>query len=127
MVGHMIPPIATTSEQSQLRLTRKMTGVQIRQCRWDLRQRPMIQEWMETSGSGQEWLHAPSSSGYWRASLRVRREKYFSSAAGDASEASTAANALGSIHETDGDAVRAWSDKPALQVVTPHTYHGPQS
>ena len=50
----------------------------------------------------------------------MKRERYFSSAAGDTSEASTAAGALGSIHETDGDAVRAWSDKPALQVATPH-------
>ena len=37
--------------------------------------------------------------------------RYFSSAAGDTSEASTAANVLGSIHEAEGDAMRAPSDK----------------
>ena len=61
----------------------------------------------------QEWLHSSSSSGYWRP--RMRHEKYFSSAAGDISEVSTAANVLGGIHETDGDAVRFWSDKPAYR------------
>ena len=50
--------------------------------------------------SGQEWSHSPSSSGYWRPKLR--HEKYFSSAAGDTSEASIAANRLGSIHEAHG-------------------------
>ena len=44
----MTPPTATISEQSQLRLTRKMTGMQIRV----QRQRPMIQERMVASGSG---------------------------------------------------------------------------
>ena len=52
MDGLMIPPAATISEQSQLRLTRKMTGLQIRHYQWVLRQRPMIQERMVTSGSG---------------------------------------------------------------------------
>ena len=32
----------------------------------------------------------------------MRHEKYFSSAAGETSEASTAANVLGSIHEAEG-------------------------
>ena len=68
--------------------------------------------WKRTDG-GQEWSHSSSSSGYWRP--RMRHERCFSSAAGDASEASTATNALGSIRETDGDAVRAWSDKPAYR------------
>ena len=59
--------------------------------------------------SGQDWSHSSSSSGYWRPSLR--HEKYFSSAAGDTSEASTAAHRLGSTHETEGDAVKASSEK----------------
>ena len=67
--------------------------------------------------SGQEWSHSSSSSGYWRP--RVRHERYFSSAAGDTSEASTAANVLGSIHEAEGDAMRASSEK-ADRVATPH-------
>ena len=41
----------------------------------------------------------------------MRHEKYFSSAAGDTSEASAAANVLGSIHEVEGDAMRASSEK----------------
>ena len=42
----------------------------------------------------------------------MRHEKYFSSAAGDTtSEASAAANLLGSIHEAEGDAMRASSEK----------------
>ena len=59
--------------------------------------------------SGQDWSHSSSSSGYWRP--RLRREKYFSSAAGDTSEASTAVHRLGSIRETEGDAVKASSEK----------------
>ena len=59
--------------------------------------------------SDQEWSHSSSSSGYWRP--RLRHEKFFSSAAGDTSEASTAANRLGSIHEAEGDAMRASSEK----------------
>ena len=55
--------------------------------------------------SGQEWSHSSSSSGYWRP--RIRHERYFLSAAGDTSEASTAANVLRSIHEAEGDAMRA--------------------
>ena len=43
----------------------------------------------------------------------MRHERYFSSAAGDTSHASTAANVLGSTHEAEGDAMRASSDKPA--------------
>ena len=41
----------------------------------------------------------------------MRREKYFSSVTGDTSEASTAVHRLGSIHETDCDAVKASSEK----------------
>ena len=41
----------------------------------------------------------------------MRHEGYFSSAAGDTSEASTAANVLGSTHEVEGDAMRAHSEK----------------
>ena len=59
--------------------------------------------------SGQEWSHSSSSSGYWRP--RLRHEKYFSSAAGDTSEASIAANHLGSIHEAEGDAMKSSSEK----------------
>ena len=59
--------------------------------------------------SGQEWSPSSSSSGYWRP--RLRHETHFSSAAGDTSEASTAAHRLGSIHETEGDAMKASSDK----------------
>ena len=42
---------------------------------------------------------------------KLRHEKYFSSAAGDTSEASAGANHLGSIHEAEGDAMRASSEK----------------
>ena len=45
----------------------------------------------------------------------MRHEKYYSSVAGDTSEASTAMRNLGSINESEGDAVRAWSDKPAFR------------
>ena len=41
----------------------------------------------------------------------MRHERNFSSEAGDTSEASTAANVLGSIHEAEGDAMRASSEK----------------
>ena len=34
----------------------------------------------------------------------MRHERYFSSAAGDTSDASTAGNVLGSIHEAESDA-----------------------
>ena len=68
--------------------------------------------WKRTD-SGQEWTQSSSSSAHWRP--RMSHEKYYSSVAGDASEASTTANALGSISESDGDAVRAWSDKPVCR------------
>ena len=55
--------------------------------------------------SGQEGSHSSSSTGNWRP--RLRHETHFSSAAGDTSEASTAAHRLGSIHEAEGDAVKA--------------------
>ena len=58
---------------------------------------------------GQDWSHSSSSSGQWRP--RLRHEKNFSSAAGDTSDASNAVHRLGSIHETDGDAVKASSDR----------------
>ena len=59
--------------------------------------------------SGQDWSHSSSSSGHWRP--RLRHERYFSSAAGDTSEASTAVHRLGRIHETEGDAVKASSER----------------
>ena len=37
----------------------------------------------------------------------MRHEEYFSSAAGDTSETSAAANRVGSIHEAEGDAMKA--------------------
>ena len=42
-------------------------------------------------------------------------EKYYSSVAGDTSEASTTMHNLGSINESEGDTVRAWSDKPVYR------------
>ena len=54
-----------------------------------------------------------SSSTQWRPKLR--HEKYYSSVAGDTSEASTTMLHLGSIDEWEGDAVRAWSDKPVYR------------
>ena len=65
---------------------------------------------MAASGSGQivarngrSHLHLQDTGGQeWRP--RMRHERHFSSAAGDASDASTAANVLGSIHEAEGDA-----------------------
>ena len=59
--------------------------------------------------SGQDWSHSSSSSGHWKP--RLRHERYFSSAAGDTSEASTAVHRLGSTHETEGDAVKASSER----------------
>ena len=41
----------------------------------------------------------------------MRHEKYFPSAPVDTSEASTAVCRLGGIHETEGDAVKASSEK----------------
>ena len=45
----------------------------------------------------------------------MRHETCYSSVAGDASEASTTMRNLGSVDESEGDAVRAWSDKPAYR------------
>ena len=59
--------------------------------------------------SGQAWSYSSSSSGHWRP--RMRHERYVSSATGDTSEASTAVHRLGSIHEMDGDAVKASSEE----------------
>ena len=64
--------------------------------------------WQRKDGS-QDWSHSFSSTGQWKPKLR--HEKSFSSAAGDASDASNAVHRLGSIHETDGDAVKAPSDR----------------
>ena len=41
----------------------------------------------------------------------MRHERYFSSAAEDTSEASTTVHRLGRIRETEGDAVKASSEK----------------
>ena len=49
MDGLMIPLIAIISEQSQLRQNKKMTGLLIRHCQWDLRQRLMTQGRMAAS------------------------------------------------------------------------------
>ena len=67
-------------------------------------------QFWKQADSGQEWTQSSTSSTYWRP--RVRHEKYYSSVAGDTSEASTTMHNLGSINESEGDAVRAWSDKP---------------
>ena len=67
--------------------------------------------------SGQDWSHSSSSSGQWRP--RLWHEKNISSGAGDTSDASNAVHHLGSIHEGDGDAVRAsseWKDQCRLSV-----------
>ena len=64
--------------------------------------------WQRKDGS-QDWSHSSSSTGQWKP--RLRHEKSFSSAAGDTSDASNAVHRLGSIHETDGDAVKAPSDR----------------
>ena len=61
----------------------------------------------QSGDSGQNWSHSSSSSGQWRP--RLWHEKNISSAAGDASDASNAVHHLGSIHVSDGDAVRASS------------------
>ena len=50
MDGPMIPLIAIISEQSRHRQIQKMTGLQIRHYRWDLRQRIMTQGRMAASG-----------------------------------------------------------------------------
>ena len=66
----------------------------------------------QRSDSGQNCSHSSSSSGQWRP--RLWHEKNISSAAGDTSDASNAVHHLGSIHESDGDAVRApseWKDQ----------------
>ena len=70
---------------------------------------------MEASGSGQTVVRDGHSHPFLQRTggPKMRQEKYYSSVAGDTSEASTTRSALGSIHESDGDAVRAWSDKPA--------------
>ena len=59
--------------------------------------------------SGQDWSHSSSSSGQLRP--RLRHEKDFSSVAGDTSDASNAVHHLGSIHESEGDAMKAYSDR----------------
>ena len=64
------------------------------------------QFWPRQSGSGEEWTHSSASSSQWKP--RLKTEKHFSSAAGDTSEASTALRHLGSIDESEGDAVRDW-------------------
>ena len=64
--------------------------------------------WQRKDG-GQDWSHSSSSSTQWRP--RMRHARYFSSAAGDTSEASTAVHQLGSIHEAEGDAVKASSER----------------
>ena len=48
--------------------------------------------WKRTD-SGHEWTQSSSSSAHWKP--RMKHEKYYSSVAGDTSEASTAMNALG--------------------------------
>ena len=45
----------------------------------------------------------------------MRHENYYSSVAGDTSEASTTMHNLASIDESEGHAVRTWSDKPAYR------------
>ena len=64
------------------------------------------QFWPRRSGSGEDWAHSSPSSSRWKP--RLRTEKHFSGAAGDTSEASTASQHLGSIDESEGDAVRDW-------------------
>ena len=65
------------------------------------------------SGGGEEWTHSSASSSQWKP--RLRTEKYISSAAGDTSEASTALQHLGSIDESEGDAVRDWHARTRRQ------------
>ena len=55
--------------------------------------------------SGQSWSPYSTSSGQWKP--RLRHERDFSSAAGDTSDASQTVHRLGSIHETEGDAMKA--------------------
>ena len=55
------------------------------------------------AGSGQEWTQSSASSTQWRP--KMMGEKYYSSVAGDTSEASTAMHHLGSKDESEGDAV----------------------
>ena len=83
---------------------------------------------------GEGWAHDPTYSHYKRAKptytdpeedmkvdpsmpvgSKSKHEKYYSSVAGDTSEASTTLHNLGSKDESEGDAVRAWSDKPAYR------------
>ena len=63
--------------------------------------------------SGQEWTQSSSSSTHWRP--QMRHEKYYSSVAGDASEASTSMHNLGRFDESEGDAVRVWNEKPVCR------------
>ena len=56
----------------------------------------------------QSWSYSSYPSRQWRPQLW--HERNISSAAGDTSEASTAVHHLNSIHEGDGDAVRAQSE-----------------
>ena len=67
-------------------------------------------QFWKQADSGQEWTQSSASLTQWRPKLR--HEKCYSSVAGDTSEASTTMLHLGSIDESDGDAVRACSDKP---------------
>ena len=62
-------------------------------------------QFWKQADSGQEWTQSSASSTQWRPKLR--HEKYYSSVAGDTSEASATMLHLGSIDESDGDAVRA--------------------
>ena len=105
MDGLMTPHIATTSENDRAADPSLPLGSTSKTC--DPRK---DDSFWQKKDSGQEWSHSSSSSGYWRP--RLRHETHFSSAAGDTSEASTAAHRLGSIHETEGDAVKASSNKP---------------
>ena len=56
----------------------------------------------------QNWSYSSSSSRQWRP--RLWHERTISSAAGDTSDASTSVHHLNSIHEGDGDAVKASSE-----------------
>ena len=64
------------------------------------------QFWPRRSGSGEDWTHSSPLTSKWKPRLRI--ERHFSSAAGDASEVSTALQHLVSIDESEGDAVREW-------------------
>ena len=63
----------------------------------------------QRNDSGQDWSCYSSSSQQWRP--RLRHERDFSSAAGDTSDASQTVHRLGRIHEADGDAMSASSNR----------------